>query len=72
MENNNDEKMKNLLRWKEEDIKFYTNFIGGILGKLAGSTFEKKVREILAFAETIPGTPDEKVEAIKATFPDGF
>ncbi|MCX6822474.1 MAG: hypothetical protein NTX91_00560 [candidate division SR1 bacterium] len=72
MENNVDEKMKRILGWKEEDIKSYSKLVTICLGKLSGKMFEKKVREIQLFAETITGTLDDKLNFIKEKFPEQF
>jgi len=69
---NNDERIKNIFKWDEEDIQSSTDYVRIGLGESSAKEFEEKVRQIKAFAEITPGSPDDKLKAIKKHFPEEF
>ena len=59
----NEKRIRNIIGWTDEDMKFYEEFFGGIANKMA---------EIRTFAATIEGDIDAKMVAVKEKFPEQF
>lgn len=64
VERQNEQRIRNIIQWTDEDAEFYKEFFSGKVGE--------KIGEIYDFAQTIDGDIESKMKAVREKFPEQF